>query len=240
MLGIAGEKIAVTTFDASVKRFCEGYLCEGEPTVFVSVSPDDVEAEREISKENGYPNAKDAELSHLALYRKIACALLDKNVLLFHGSALSMNGQAVLFAAKSGTGKSTHARLWREAYGDRVLMINDDKPLLKFTENEILVCGTPWNGKHRLGTNVMIPLKALCVLRRGEKNEIGSVRRADVYVDVLKQIYSPPDPAAAVKVFSLTDRLTKEAELYTLYCNMEKEAARVSHDAIFEKEKDKP
>jgi serine kinase of HPr protein (carbohydrate metabolism regulator) len=53
---------------------------------------------------------------------------------LFHGSAIAVDGVGYLFTAKSGTGKSTHARLWRELLGARAVMVNDDKPLLRVTE----------------------------------------------------------------------------------------------------------
>ena len=105
-------------------------------------------------------------LEELAIYRQIAEQAPERGVLLFHGSAVAVDGQTYLFTAKSGTGKSTHTRLWRQRFGDRALMVNDDKPLLRFTETEVLVCGTPWNGKHHLSAPVQLPLKALCVLMR--------------------------------------------------------------------------
>jgi serine kinase of HPr protein (carbohydrate metabolism regulator) len=54
--------------------------------------------------------------------------MVDYGVILFHGSALSLDGEGFIFTAKSGVGKSTHAGLYRELYGERVEMINDDKP----------------------------------------------------------------------------------------------------------------
>ena len=80
-----------------------------------------------------------------------------------------MDGQAVLFTAKSGTGKSTHTKLWRDLFGERAVMVNDDKPLLRILKDGVLVCGTPWDGKHRLSTNCALPLKAICILERGKK-----------------------------------------------------------------------
>lgn len=50
---------------------------------------------------------------------------------------LEIDGKAYMFSAPSGTGKSTHAKLWRDCFGDRVTMINDDKPLIKFREDGI-------------------------------------------------------------------------------------------------------
>ncbi len=60
-------------------------------------------------------------------YRKLAESLLEYGVLLFHGSSVAVDGFGYIFAAQSGTGKSTHARLWRELLGERAVMVNDDK-----------------------------------------------------------------------------------------------------------------
>ena len=76
----------------------------------------------------------------LAVYRKMA----DYDTVLLHGSAIAVDDEGYFFTAKSGTGKSTHARLWREMLGDRAVMINDDnrlgggrKAILKYCLNRI-------------------------------------------------------------------------------------------------------
>ena len=59
-----------------------------------------------------------------------------------------MNGPVMpnLFTVKNRTGKSIHTKFWREVFGERAVMVNDDKPLLKLTEDGVLACGTPWDG----------------------------------------------------------------------------------------------
>ena len=88
-------------------------------------------------------------LENVAIHSLIADRMVDHDVLVMHGSALCMDGEAYIFIASSGTGKSTHARFWREVFGDRVWMINDDKPMLRFMEDQVLVCGTPWDVQSR-------------------------------------------------------------------------------------------
>ena len=123
----------------------------------------------------------DAYIETLAVYRKIAEQMPTYDTVLFHSSAVAVDGAAYLFAAKSGTGKSTHARLWRELLGDRAIMINDDKPLLRITDAGATVFGTPWNGKHRLGTNGSAPVRAICVLERGVQNNIERIGPKEAY-----------------------------------------------------------
>ena len=100
---------------------------------------------------------------------KFTIRIADKviyDTILFHGSAVAVDGIGYLFTAKSGTGKSTHTRLWRELFGERAVMLNDDKPLIKVSENGIIVYGTPWDGKHRLSTNTFVPLKGICFMSK--------------------------------------------------------------------------
>ena len=113
-----------------------------------------------------YKIENDEYLETLAVYRKIAEKMIDYDTILFHGSVIAVDGIGYLFTAKSGTGKSTHTRLWRELFGERAVMVNDDKPLIKVSENGIIVYGTPWDGKHRLSTNTFVPLKGICFMSK--------------------------------------------------------------------------
>ena len=165
-ISLAGFSIKINSIYKSTYLFCKEFLCEDKREDFsIYISQDDIEFEREKSEKedlmNGIPVRyfSNEYLETLAVYRKICTKLLEKNVLLFHGSAIEVDGEAYLFTAKSGTGKSTHTALWRQMFGNRAIMINDDKPLLKVVSEGVCVCGTPWNGKHRLGCNKIVPLK---------------------------------------------------------------------------------
>ena len=234
-LRLAGKNIFVTTIYESTVRFCSDYIVDfDEADVNISMTREDIEAERIRSAKQAETdksvakNPSSAYLETLALYRKIAEALVEFNIVLFHGSAVSLDGEVYLFTAKSGTGKSTHTRLWRELFGDRVVMINDDKPLLEITESGVTVYGTPWDGKHRLSTNASAPLKAICILERSEKNTISRQEPISTYVSVLSQTYKLTEPDAARKMLALVDKIIKTIPIYKLGCNMEREAAKVS------------
>ena len=151
------------------------------------------------------------------------------NTFLFHGSAIAVDDKAYLFTAKSGTGKSTHTRLWREYFGERALMVNDDKPLLKVTEDGVRVYGTPWDGKHRLSNNVSVPLKAICILTRDEVNHIEEISLEEAYQMLLQQTYRPSDKGAVIQTLKLLDLLKEHVKFYRLGCNMESDAAKVAY-----------
>lgn len=230
-LRLADRTIAVSAQFPATMDFCADYLT-GEPADFaVSVLPADLEYERQKSEANDMAEGRpvrrfsDAYLETLAVYRKIARRMPEYDTLLFHGSAIAVDGEGYLFTARSGTGKSTHARLWRERFGARAVMVNDDKPLLRFAGGEVLVCGTPWDGKHRLSTNITVPLRAVCLLERSPDNRVEPVSFREAFPLLLQQSYRPEDPAALRKTLALVDRLGSAVPLYRLQCNMDPSAA---------------
>lgn len=184
------------------------------------------------SSDQGY---SDAYLETQAVYRKIAEKMPFFDTILIHGSCVAVDGVGYLFTAKSGTGKSTHTRLWRELFKDRAVMINDDKPLVSLTEEEVRIYGTPWDGKHHLSTNTSVPLKALCILERAEKNTIRPITLSEAFPMLFQQVYRPADTRALKKTIDLISRLASRVDLYRLGCNMEPEAAEIAYEAMKQK-----
>lgn len=237
-IALADQVIGISALYDETRTFCRDYLTEASPSFHVKILPVDIAFEREKSNreailEGRVPTAySDEYLETLAVYRKIAVELLDRDTLLFHGSVIAVDGEAYLFTAKSGTGKSTHTKLWKEMFGSRAVMVNDDKPLLRLEERGVTVYGTPWDGKHHRSTNTSCPLKAICILTRGEQNHIDSVSKKTALPMLCQQSYRPADPAALRKTLSLVDRLGSYVKLYQLRCNMDPEAAQVAYDGM--------
>ena len=241
-IALAGKTISISALHPSTREYCRDYLAEGPADFCLVITQADIDFEREKSAREdqieGIPvrQFSDAYLETLAVYRKIADKMLEYDTLLFHGSAIAVDGQAYLFTAKSGTGKSTHTRLWRELFGDRVVMVNDDKPLLRVTKDGVMVCGTPWDGKHRISTNVQMPLKGICILSRAKENHIRKLTVAEALPMLLQQSYRSANPVYLGMLLPLLDKLSKSTGLYSLGCNMEPEAAKVAYEGMNRKE----
>ncbi len=236
---LADKNICVECLYPSTQKFCRDYLTEETNSdIKVSINPADIQAEREksekeqISEGLSVVDYSPAYLETLALYRKIADALIEYDTILFHGSALSIDGEGYIFTAKSGTGKSTHARLWRETFGDRVVMINDDKPLIKVTDSGAVVYGTPWCGKHGLGDNISVPLRGIVSLERSKHNRIELSSSHRLLPKVLSQTYRTKNIFALQKTLVLIDRLIGIVDLYELGCNMEPDAPIVAYEGM--------
>lgn len=234
-IGIAGKNILIRALYEYAKEYCQKYLSDGEPDFVVEITPADVEFERVKSEQEyemeGLPpvDFQPEYLETLAIYRKIAEKMLDFNAFLFHGSALAVDGKGFLFTAKSGTGKSTHTFIWKGALADRCVMVNDDKPLLLVTEDGVWVCGTPWDGKHRRSTNIMVPLRGLAILERGKENEITPVESTEALPLLLQQTYRPSNPVALAKTLNLLEQAMAKVPLYRLKCTISLDAARVAY-----------
>lgn len=238
IISLAGVNVQISAIYESVRLYCQDYLTDHEPDFSVSADQADIEFEREKSirefQLEGLPlrTFPDDYLESLALYRKIVKEMLRYDTILVHGSTIAVDGEGYLFTATSGTGKSTHTRLWREHFGDRAVMVNDDKPLLRILDGRVWVCGTPWDGKHRLSTNTMVPLKGICILTRGEKNVIQQLPAAKGLPMMLQQCHRPPDAKDVAKSLELIDRLMLQVPVYLLNCNMDPEAAVVAYQGM--------
>lgn len=230
VMEIAGFPIRVEPLFGSTKAYCRDYLTEREPEYFVSVTPEDLVREQAIldieADEEGLKRRKFPEpfLERSVIQRRVAEHLAGRDVILMHGSTVAVDGAAYLFTAPCGTGKSTHTRLWREVFGTRAVMVNDDKPFLRFSEDGILAYGSPWCGKHGLGNNVCFPLKGICILSRGRENVI---RRADptAVLDFLQSQCFPADRA---------DSIAGQVPLWQMECTKECQAAEIAWQAMKE------
>lgn len=152
-----------------------------------------------------------------------------------HASAISVNNNGVIFSAPSGTGKSTHAKLWVDTFSDS-LYINDDKPLIKIDKDLIEVVGTPWSGKNKLNSNIKSKLKAIVFLKQSETNEIKFLDNDEKLIYLLRNIYRPVEKDIQDVIFEKLNILVKKIPMYELSCNISKDAVFTAYKKIFEGE----
>ena len=237
---LAGRTIGIASQYEKVQTMCGDYATQEAPQYTVTITPEDIAAERRLSDEQNERDGltgvqfSEAYLETLAVYRKIADLLLEENVLLFHGSVVSVDGEAYCFTAKSGTGKSTHTRLWRQLLGEKAVMVNDDKPLLEVTGERVIAYGTPWNGKHNISNNIAVPLRAICILERGAENSIRAISVKEALPMLMQQSHRPKHPAVMPKYLDVLDGLARHVRFYRLQCNMDLSAAELSYGVMSE------
>lgn len=231
---LAGIPIGITALYEQSRETFRDYLTEKAPVFSLEATEQDLIREYErVARIRGLnKQAKSINPSLLEeqwLYHQVEEHLPEYGAVLFHGSAIAVDGDAYLFTAPSGTGKSTHTRLWQQHFSGRALMVNDDKPLITFFKNTPLVCGSPWQGKHRLGNNICAPLRGICLLNRGSDNEISPISAEKAFPTLLQQCYMPEETNRMAFTLDFLERLSKCVPLYQLKCNMQPEAAQVAY-----------
>lgn len=148
--------------------------------------------------------------------------------LVMHGSAISYEGKGIVFSAPSGTGKSTHAGLWKQHYGERVLRINDDKPAIRFEEGVPIVYGTPWSGKTATNANDSAPLKAIVFLKQAPENRIQPLSVADALEHIYRETVRPfYDETLGMKILDTAERLIQSVPVFLLECTISSQAVEL-------------
>ena len=224
----AGKTVEVNSLNEAVHNYCAAYITDAPADFVVTTTQEDIDYERSRAE---IPGLSDGYLEELAVYRKISEKMPYYDTILFHGSVVAVDGSAYLFTAASGTGKSTHVALWRKLFGERAVMVNDDKPLLHIGD-VVTAYGTPYDGKHKLSNRIAVPLKAICILERASANSIVPVTKSESYAMLIQQAYRPNDVFALQKTLELVDKMAEKVGLYKLSCNMDIEAAQVAYDGM--------
>lgn len=184
-----------------------------------------VDSQQEMRYSRGY-------LERLAILRKLAAVVLERGGFLLHGVVLEYEGKGYIFTAKSGVGKTTHARLWKEYFGEEnVHIINGDKPLIREKDGKFYAYGTPWCGKEGYNINTSTEICNLCFVTRGESNSIVKISEEEALARLMAQVMIV-DSTNLEKQFSLIGAMVERLPVYKLICNKAKDAAKVAYDGM--------
>lgn len=227
-VSLAGIPVRVVHKYEHIRALCREYLTDREPVLTVSATDEEIEAENELA--NGEFPLEICEGT--CIHRAATRALVKYGVMLIHSAVITVDGEAFVFMAKSGVGKSTHIRLWQKVYGDRAVVLNGDKPYFTYEDGVLTAHGTPWRGKEFLGCNMKAPVRGICILRRGEKNEISPATSHDAVGQIFHQVLLPRDGADLASFMVMMDKIIKNVPIYNLYCNMDDDAARVAYNGM--------
>jgi len=232
---IADFNIAIETDIKSLSKIMRNYLADFDrEDLKIEVSDDDIPLEKAMMEDD--TEVKFATTYKLsAIHRKLGDWLPSQNAFVLHSACFDVDGVGVAFAAHSGTGKTTHMNLWQELLGDKMTVVNGDKPIVRFFDDEPetpYAYGTPWNGKEKLGCNMRTKLKHICFIERSKTNYVTKMDKTDALERVMKQVFMPRDPSAMSKTIELVGMLLDCCDFWVIHCNMETEAAEVAYNTI--------
>ncbi len=151
-----------------------------------------------------------------------------------HTSTIVCKGKAILFLGESGTGKSTHTRLWCENI-EGATLLNDDSPILRIIDGKPWVYGSPWSGKTPCYRNESYPLAACVRLSQAPYNQIKKLSIVQGYGALHPSC--PPDFAYSDELYDcisgVLSTLLSTVPVYHLACLPNAEAACLSCETIF-------
>lgn len=220
---------------AHLARMCAAYSAEFDtPDFFIEIPHDEIE--KGLAE---LPVESNLECFEGVLaYRLLADKMAHRDAFVLHSALFDVDGTGIALAAASGTGKTTHMRLWKRMLGDRMKIVNGDKPTIRFFEDseQPFAYGTPWNGKEHYGCNMRTTLRHICFIERGEQNSIVPLEKDDAINRIFNQVYIPSNPAAMLATMSLIDRTLSVCKLWKITANMDISAAKTAYNKIFSKE----
>ncbi len=172
------------------------------------------------------------QMENLAFSTQFNRRAIRFQTMLVHSSAVVCDGRAYLFSADSGVGKSFHTRLWLQAFGDRVHILNDDKPVVCMSGEVPMVCGTPFDGGSGIALNESVPLGAIIFIERGEQNAVRVPAAKEIIQRLYFQTVRIVNAATADKMLDNFARLISMTKFYVLTCNTDIAAAYTAYNAV--------
>lgn len=178
------------------------------------------------------PHLDNGSLEYLLMGARFYEKLLYFKGMLLHASAVVVDGEAYLFTAPSGTGKSTHTGLWLDYFKDKAYILNDDKPALRIVQGRCYAYGTPFSGKFDISKNERVPLKGIAVVARAETNSIERLPQREAIFALLNQTVRPRSVELYTKLLETVHVLVTQVPIYQLHCNISLDAVQTSYNEM--------
>lgn len=154
------------------------------------------------------------------------------NTLMVHASVTLHDGKGYMFLGKSGTGKSTHSRLWLNHIDDTELL-NDDNPVIRVIDGEAYVYGTPWSGKTPCYKNMSVPLAAVVRLSQAPHNRISLNTKLHAYASLMPACSCMRwDSDSVNHLHKTVEQVINIVPVYHLECLPDKDAAVLCHSTV--------
>ena len=151
---------------------------------------------------------------------------------MFHSSVIEVNQKGYLFLGKSGTGKSTHSKLWLNHIAQSELL-NDDNPIVRIIDGRAIVYGSPWSGKTPCYKNKQVEVGAIVRLSQAPVNEIIQLTRLKGYASILPTLSNLSwERTIADGIHNTVSLLVETTKTYHLHCLPNKEAATLCYQTV--------
>ena len=158
---------------------------------------------------------------------------VTRQIVAIHASTVIYKGKAILFLGESGTGKSTHTRLWLKNIPDTELL-NDDSPLIHADKKNALAFGSPWSGKTPCYKNKFTSIAGIVRLSQAPHNKITKLNKLSAIGALLPSC--PPalayDECLSDKVCDILSSLILQVPVYSLECTPDVYATQLVYSTL--------
>lgn len=167
-----------------------------------------------------------------ALMLLYAFRTMEHETLMVHASVISYDGGGYMFLGKSGTGKSTHSRMWLQNI-EGCTLLNDDNPVIRITEGKAYVYGTPWSGKTPCYKNLSVPLKAVVRLSQAPYNKVERLAPLKAYASLMPSCSCMRwDRKSTDRLHATVEKVIMNTGCWHLECLPDADAAHVCCSAV--------
>lgn len=167
-----------------------------------------------------------------AIMMAYAFSAATYSTLLMHASVIRCKGKGYLMTAPSGTGKSTHTRLWYDHIPGCDLM-NDDNPIVRIIDEKLIVYGSPWSGKTKCYRNIQAPIGAIVQIHQSKQNTICALKPVEAFSALLPAMSTMKWDRRVYKgVCDSVADLVRYGRIWRLGCLPDADAAYLCHDTV--------
>ena len=159
-----------------------------------------------------------------------AQAVILRDGVSLHASAVAADGKAFLFLGKSGTGKSTHSRMWlRNIPGSHLL--NDDNPAVRVIDGKVVAFGTPWSGKTPCYRNESFPVGGIARLIQSDSDIFTKKEEVTAFVALLPSCSAiRSDSCLQSRLYDTIAKIVELVPVGELKCLPDNESALICYD----------
>lgn len=214
----------------NLKNLCTPFLYIGERSADFSVVPS--ESYLELLKNRMIEGSTLDQAEEFATASIFNYEIIHRGAMLVHSSTLVFDGKAYLFSAESGVGKSTHTKMWLKKFGDKVHILNDDKPVVKIKNGVPLCCGTPFDGGSGIANNETVPVGTIIFIERSDTNFVTIPDTKEIVQRLYKSTVKYVNKTDGMCLLSNFDNLISNTKFLVLHCNTDDSAVDTAYDAI--------
>ncbi len=154
------------------------------------------------------------------------------DTLMTHASVIRYENEGYMFLGRSGTGKSTHSRMWLENI-EGATLLNDDNPIVRVIGGNTYIYGSPWSGKTPCYRNEVVPLKGIVRIARAPYNKIHRLPALKAYASLKPSCSSMKwDMTSSDFLHKTVEKVISKVPCWLLECLPDADAARTCMDAV--------